>query len=240
MGGSAGNSGSAGLGGGAGSSGTAGTGASSGGTTAGGSAGSTSGGIPSEWTESTCATAIDRGITGDPCSGTFECQSAVLECCRWSASCVLGQLRLARTCELCACKGDADCKTGSWCDKANGNCRACVETPVCLPPFSFIQRNGCAYCIPPDDCQDDGDCNNNGGHCYAGQLCGRDCVNDPSCCFGNRCAAPGCGPTTGLDCSLFGCPDGTYCDIQDVTQRCVCNQGRWLCTGESPNVCRPL
>lgn len=208
-------------------------GMSQGGNTAGGRAS-----LP-PWTD--CNDALALGADGDPCVGPFPnpCQTPLRDCCRTVVTCSAnGVLNVDPQCEPCPCALDIDCGPGAWC--TDGRCRACAVADTCRIPFAFVDRNGCAYCLPPTKCRDDSDCSA-GQRCYSGQTCLPGCAEDDrTCCYGNGCAAPGCGTTAGLDCSLVGCPDGSYCDLLDLDHECACTSSGWRCAAQPPNICRPL
>ena len=196
---------------------------------------------PSIWSASNCYEALARGNNGDACKGPFTCSSAARNCCHDQASCASANaaLVISEVCDDCACSLDSNCPYTFWC--TDGRCRRCVQPPpgsLCAPGLYPFPRNGCTWCVPPNEC---------GGPpgspmcsqdqvCYAGQTCLPHC-DEPACCFGNICDAPGCGKTTDLDCSIVGCPDGSNCFVADPGQVCTCQSGRWLCSAASRNRC---
>jgi hypothetical protein len=191
------------------------------------------------WTDATCYEAVAHGHNGDPCQGAFSCKGATINCCRLQATCVNNVLALDELCDACPCPNDLSCRYGMWC--IEGFCQPCPwPTPHC--DQTLFPRNGCQWCVPPQGCPTPPFACGPDQMCYAGQACSPLCMrpDDPNCCFGNLCAAPGCGSTAGLDCSIFGCPDGSVCDVVSRDQFCRCEAGRWVCSGASPNKCVPL
>lgn len=228
-------------------------GAGTGGATLGGSGGGTTGGVPNSggatsaggpggggppWTS--CSSALAWGVDRDPCIGEFNCESAVRNCCKSTATCSVGSLRIAHVCEPCAsCSSDLDCGPMAWC--VNQRCRPCHRPPPgSRCELALFFRNGCPWCVTASNCRSDADCGF-GKVCYPGQPCAPGCPSsDPACCHGSICGDPGCPPTAGLDCSLVGCPDGSWCDLVTAGQTCQCSPaGQWLCTQGSGNTCRP-
>ena len=228
---------------GSGSVGTAGAGAAAeGGATDGGApdSGATDGGAtgaqpPTQaWSSETCYEALARGVDGDTCAGPFGCNTAVRDCCQWSATCLGGFLSLAETCDACGCQADDDCPFGLVC--TTGQCVECPSQGACAFPLAPALRNGCVSCVTAGDCSSDADCDVD-SICYAGRNCLPGCLGDPSCCSGNICAAPGCGSAAELDCSIVGCEPGAVCNVVDPGHFCACESGQWLCAIAAPNVC---
>lgn len=186
------------------------------------------------WSSSTCYEALARGADGDPCTGTFGCDGPVRDCCQWSAACLGGSLSVVETCANCGCQVDDDCPFGLVC--AAGQCVACSNQTACPFPLVSTLRNGCASCVTPSDCSSDEDCGAD-SICYPGRNCLPDCVEDPTCCSSNLCAAPGCGSAAELDCSIVGCDQGGVCNVVDSGHFCACESGRWLCSVASGNIC---
>ena len=221
-------------------------GASNGGTSSGGaSGGSSSGGqgAASGWSQASCYEALARGKTGDTCVGIFSCSTAArppTTCCHTQASCgPTGMMTFTDVCDDCPCGSDVNCISGLWC--TNGFCHPCDQPPAgsqCNRGLIPLPRNGCIWCVPASEC--------GGGPgtapcspdkvCYAGNTCSPHCDNDPSCCFGNVCAAPGCGDTEMADCTTVGCPDGSTCFPATFTQKCDCTNGNWNCPSKR-NTC---
>jgi hypothetical protein len=209
-----------------------------------GNAGSTStAGTPAQGGQgpaTTCYEALARGSNGDACKGPFNCSSVPRNCCHTEVSCGgANTLTISEVCNDCSCSVDSNCPSTFWC--TDGRCRRCSQPssgslcPLGLYPFP---RNGCTWCVPGNECggpPGSPTCSSD-QTCYAGQTCLPHCT-DPGCCFGNVCDAPGCGPTTGLDCSIVGCPDGSSCMLIDPGQVCTCQSGRWLCSTASRNKC---
>jgi len=125
------------------------------------------------------------------------------------------------------CATDEDCVTSLIC--SDEVCTACPEFMRCRQGFSALQRNGCTWCAPRNDCTSDEECGS-GMVCYAGQQCPPGC-NDPSCCFGNLCSDPSCPPPPNLDCSLSGCADGSNCVGTGQVGGCACDPSMhtWSC-----------
>lgn len=184
----------------------------------------------------TCYEALARGTDGEPCSGNFSCSTAPRPCCTWSAVCTNGTLRITEDCASCACQIDAHCPQGFWC--VANRCTLCPPLADCVFPYVSIPRNGCSWCVPLGECASDAECRQ-GSICYAGQACLPGCTS-PSCCFGNLCDEPGCGPTDDLDCSLVGCGDSGTCEISGEWPNCACSNGSWTCSSDAPNACVPL
>lgn len=143
-----------------------------------------------------------------------------------------------------ACTDDLACAYGSeWC--VQGVCTSCSAAPDPCPPgwnAVGLRRNGCIglECVPPTACRSASDCGG-GATCYAGALCPEGCAQgDPSCCFGNFCARPGCDPAAvPLTCSQRGCVLGKWCAGPDwATPDCDCDGSTWSCvTPQSPSEC---
>jgi hypothetical protein len=209
----------------------------------GGSTGSNAGGPPGgppggrpPWTSSTCDRALSQGLDRDPCIGDFTCESAVRDCCNWVARCSQGQLSVVPVCDGCACHNDSECPPASWC--VNAKCVACPPPVPCQRPRLYpLPRKECTWCITASQCHSISDCAPP-QICYAGQPCPPGLEGDPGYCHGSICGDFGCGPTTGLDCSVVGCPDGYWCDMIDGPATCACVDGLWLCTPGSRNTCR--
>lgn len=142
------------------------------------------------------------------------------------------------------CSSDGDCVTGAeWC--VGGSCVACDNSGlVCdiacaLSGWTTYERNGCfpCECAPANDCTVDTECAVGGGagRCYAGAFCWDWCpAADPTCCMGNRCAAPGCPEPAAFGCIDRGCPAGATCDPMAgcAPSSCGCSGGAWLCTAD--------
>lgn len=140
------------------------------------------------------------------------------------------------------CATDADCARGSeWCE--GGRCVACdngglVCLIACRDGWSLYERNGChpCECAPRNDCTSDGECIGIGGpqRCYAGAFCWDWCApGDPTCCFGNVCAAAGCSDPAPVGCARRGCPPGESCDTTSgcASSACGCDAtSGWSCT----------
>lgn len=194
------------------------------------------------WSQASCFEALARGTTGDACRGPFMCTGSARGCCHWQASCAapVSTLVLTEVCDDCDCTFDSSCPPAFWC--TDGHCRRCTPpppppSPVCPPWQTAVPRNGCFWCVPQSQCAGpNGPCPSD-QVCYAGRACLPNCPNDPNCCFGNICAAPGCGRTSDLDCSIVGCPDGMSCNVFDPGQVCTCQGNRWLCSTASRNKC---
>jgi hypothetical protein len=209
----------------------------------GGSSGASGGGPPGgppggrpPWTPSTCDRALSQGLDRDPCIGDFSCESALRDCCKWVARCSLGQLSVVPVCNGCACRNDDDCPPSSWC--VDAKCVACPPPVPCQKPVLYpLPRKECFWCITASKCHSVMDCAPP-QVCYPGQPCPPGFEGDPAFCHGSICGDVGCGPTTGLDCSVVGCPDGYWCDMIDGPATCACVNGLWLCTPGSRNTCR--
>ena len=146
-------------------------------------------------------------------------------------------------CPLCecigaVCKQHADCGSGALCVK--NTCQTCDKAPGGCPtacPFGFKQqvfmRNGCTVCecAPTNECMRDTDCGSN-EHCYTGQQCSDGC-KDPSCCFGNLCAVPGCQDTSKVSCTRVGCASGHCLDsgkcVTPPVCKCLAPSQSWWC-----------
>lgn len=126
-----------------------------------------------------------------------------------------------------ACSRDEDCVVPSVC--LNQICSACPSTLRCRPDFTVLARNGCSWCAPSNECVTDSDCGP-GMQCFAGAQCPPGC-SDPSCCFGNLCSDPSCGPPPNLDCSRVGCADGSNCIGTGTVDGCECQPAThtWEC-----------
>jgi len=127
-----------------------------------------------------------------------------------------------------ACSRDEDCVFRSVC--LNQTCTACPSTTRCRDDFSLASRNGCGWCAPDNQCFTDSDCEP-GLECFTGVQCKPGC-NDPSCCFGNLCSDPSCGPPPpNFDCSRVGCADGSNCVGTGIVDGCACNPDTrtWEC-----------
>jgi hypothetical protein len=182
-----------------------------------------------------CYEALARGVTGDACSGTFNCSTVPRGCCNWSAACENGVLTVREDCTGCECQTDPDCAEGFWCIQEV--CAPCEASVDCAFPLLAVPRNGCTWCVPLGDCAGDADCPA-GNVCYAGLACLPGC-SDPSCCFGSLCGEPGCGRPVDLDCSLVGCADSGTCDVNGDWQNCTCTGDSWSCSADPENACVP-
>jgi len=240
--------GTAGLGG---SEGTSGAGGSFGGATAAGTSGVASAGVAGAtggdggnagalappWTESSCVGALAAGKNGDPCLEIFKCATSV-DCCEILAYCDGKVLNLQTNCTLCPvkCSADSDCSTKELCE--NYQCRSCPTNP-CPEAWRLVLRNDCPVCVPPSECEAAGDPICGQLSCVPGQSCLPGCNADPSCCFGNRCVAPGCSTLKGMDCLVAGCPAGSLCKVAGPATECKCqpSTGTFVCIGNSYNTC---
>ena len=138
-----------------------------------------------------------------------------------------------------ACARDEDCVTGTVC--TSEVCTACPTATRCRDDFSAIKRNGCTWCTPNNECLSNAECGA-GMVCWAGFQCPPGC-NDASCCFGNLCSDPSCGPPpSNLDCSRVGCADGSNCVGTGSVDGCACDPTThdWSCMmQEGANECDP-
>jgi hypothetical protein len=204
----------------------------------GGSSNSSTGGrIGILWTR--CEAALSDGLPGDSC--VFEppeCRDNA-DCCIESVACRDGGLQLERSCASCdACDDDPDCPFGkSFC--VAGSCKPCPAEEPCNDLWDRTTRNGCGWCVPPNQCSRDGDCPAT-ERCYPGALCIPGCANDPSCCFGNLCASAGCTSPPTIDCALVGCDESRACRIVGAPVSCACVGSNWRCTDGTSNVCAPF
>ena len=190
------------------------------------------------WTKAECVAALSAGKNGDACEGEFSCTAAA-DCCETQANCKGSELFVTTTCDDCqtACTVDADCPDRSVCDAYR--CLACpVET--CPAGWEYVLRNGCKICVPHSECTKDQPCAD-GLVCIAGLSCLPGCKGDPACCFGNRCAAAGCGSPDGVDCALVGCSAGNVCKSNGDASGCKCTETalQWQCSPSPVNVCQP-
>lgn len=142
------------------------------------------------------------------------------------------------------CETDSDCTVGDeWC--VEGACVECDNSGLlcdifCSPPgWTTYMRNGCSpcECAPPNQCTSDAECEGD-STCVAGEFCWDWCPeDDPSCCFGNTCVAPGCEGPPPVGCRQRGCAPGGTCEDFEVTGICVpsgcgCSDGAWICTSD--------
>jgi hypothetical protein len=123
------------------------------------------------------------------------------------------------------CSADTDCVSGSWC--MQGTCTTCGAATDCRQGFNAVARNGCQWCAPPNTCVTNESCGD-GQICYPGDQCEPGC-SDLTCCHGNQCGDPECGPPDQLDCSVIGCPDGNPCMGTAQAQNCRCDHHQWMC-----------
>ena len=123
------------------------------------------------------------------------------------------------------CSADTDCMSGSWC--MQGICTTCGAATDCREGFSPAARNGCSWCAPPNECVTDTSCGD-GMQCFPGSQCEPGC-RDLTCCHGNLCGDPECGPPDQLDCSVVGCPDGNACMGTSQARDCRCDHHQWTC-----------
>lgn len=126
------------------------------------------------------------------------------------------------------CATDEDCITANVC--TNAVCTPCPSFMHCRDGFGAQPRNGCTWCAPINDCLSDDQCGS-GMVCYAGAQCPPGC-DDPSCCYGNLCSDPSCGPPpSNLDCSRVGCADGSNCVGTGQFEGCACDPSthEWTC-----------
>jgi hypothetical protein len=125
------------------------------------------------------------------------------------------------------CTLDSDCESGTWC--RGGTCTTCTAAGTCRTGFNLVKRNGCDWCVPPNECTTDADCGD--VRCFAGLQCEAGCEGDPLCCYGNHCGKPECGRPTNLDCSIVGCMDGGSCvgSVSVQWDQCGCDDSGWHC-----------
>ncbi|WP_394835175.1 hypothetical protein LVJ94_52620 [Pendulispora rubella] len=151
-----------------------------------------------------------------------------------------------------ACKTHETCALGTLCtqapDEKFATCKPCAKMDpsegckTCPPNASKVSDNvnGCTVCSCglPSSCFEDAQCNK-GERCYMGQTCDPGCTSSPKCCHGNLCAATGCTDTTGLDCTLVGCPTGLVCDSNCSPPKCFCDatSKQWKCDGGCKATC---
>jgi hypothetical protein len=179
-----------------------------------------------------CLQALAFGQSGDACTMPFVC-SYVEDCCQRFAQCEGGRLTTTSTCEPCPeCLLDEECAFGEICRQ--GQCSACPEMPPCPMEWQTINRNGCAFCVPPSACATGMECAP-GETCYPGAACLPGCERDPSCCFGSLCAPLDCPPPENLDCSVIGCPEMYACVFEPPVRFCKCEPMiGWLCNQDMP------
>jgi hypothetical protein len=147
------------------------------------------------------------------------------------------------------CERDTDCAAGlQWCE--DGVCVDCDNSGLfcdlaCESGYEPYERNGChpCDCAPVNECVADADCPGIGGgtaQCYAGHQCWYGCEDDPSCCRGNWCDAPGCTEPTEwrTGCCLWGCPGEGFCTFADCAA-CdpSCEGGEWVGLTEACGHC---
>jgi hypothetical protein len=137
----------------------------------------------------------------------------------------LGLLALLGACssKTAACKGPADCDTGTVCDLSVGGSGSCIRSTgacaggKCPAGFNCSATlgacvEGAAKCAAPDSCA--------AGQTCAGGACV--CTGDSGCPSGETCSAAVCGSRK---CSKDGdCPTGTIC--ADATCVAGCRSGR--------------
>lgn len=199
-----------------------------------------SGAGPVPWEEKTCVAALSSGKTGEACVSTFKC-SATSGCCQIIGFCDGKTLTVQSDCGLCIsiCSADGDCGAGKLCE--NYECHECSKD-ACPDGWNNVIRNGCTVCVPPNQCKESSDptCGSDQA-CVAGLSCLSGCKEDPTCCFGNRCAAAACGPPDNVDCLLVGCRPGTFCKVAGPAADCACDPkvGKWLCSTPPVNLCAP-
>ena len=135
------------------------------------------------------------------------------------------------------CFAHGDCPTFSVCQ--DSQCVSCPAVPALCSgpcPFNFFpllaERNGCEICecVAPSECVSNDDCQP-WEICYAGVQCTQGCTQ-PSCCSGNQCSQPGCGPPwDAAGCVVAGCPGGGSCLSECDREACDCNGVDWMCVG---------
>ena len=123
------------------------------------------------------------------------------------------------------CQADTDCFSGNWC--MQGTCTTCGAATDCRDGFGPAARNGCSWCAPANECVTDASCGD-GMKCFPGSQCEPGC-SELTCCHGNLCGDPDCGPPDQLDCSVVGCPDGNPCMGSAQAHNCRCDHHGWMC-----------
>jgi hypothetical protein len=188
-----------------------------------------------------CLEAANHGESGQPCESEFSCEF-VEGCCSLRTYCSLGVLERSLDCNACVpppCETDVECPQGELC--VGAQCLKCPFTGPCRSGWSGVDRNGCFWCVPSNECEDDSACGE-GMQCYAGRTCLPGCPNDPMCCHGNVCGLPGCQSVAGADCSIVGCEQGFVCSGETEVASCRCEPTTLLfgCAADAPgNVCTP-
>ena len=207
--------------------------------TAGGSggAGAPNASVPGPpWAKASCVAALSAGKTGDACTGAFSC-SATFDCCVVNVGCKGELLYVQSACDQCTnpCTVDADCSAGDLCEAYQ--CVPCPSDP-CPDTWNKVERNGCAVCVPKNQCTSDGECGAD-QKCLSGASCLPGCKSDPGCCFGNRCVATICEPPKDSDCLIVGCPAGSTCKAASQAVDCSCEPklGTWSCSDSIVNKC---
>ena len=213
-----------------------GNGTSAGGGTEPENGGATNATTGAPWVKATCVAALSAGKIGDACSGAFSC-SATFDCCQVGVTCKAEQLYVQNACDQCAtsCTVDADCAAGQLCEAYQ--CVVCPSDP-CPDSWNTVDRNGCAVCVPKNQCKEDLDCGAD-QKCLPGASCLSGCKSDPACCFGNQCVPTICEPPKEADCVVVGCAAGSACKATSPAVECSCDAklGTWSCTGTIVNSC---
>jgi hypothetical protein len=215
---------------------TAGKGSADGGTPNAGGTGPGAPGAP--WDEKSCVAALSLGKAGDACVASFKC-TATTGCCQVIALCDAGVLGIQNNCDACvaSCTSDGDCGPGRLCDAYE--CQECTKE-ACPPTWTSVNRNGCAVCVPPNQCKSEKDpaCVD-GQICVAGLACLPGCKGDLACCFGNQCAPLSCAPPDTVDCLIVGCAPGSTCKVAGDAVSCACDvkTSKWSCAEPPKNFC---
>jgi len=141
------------------------------------------------------------------------------------------------------CASDDECAYAvEWC--VGGMCVPCdkggeVCDISCTQGWAMYERHGCTPCdcAPTNPCVSDEECPQvtaGPSKCYAGNHCWDWCpAGDPSCCYGNQCAAAGCPDPILTGCQKTGCAPGMTCVPSGCEpSACHCDGANWECTDD--------
>jgi hypothetical protein len=219
-----------------------------------------SGDTQSACTSASCGADSGACVKDIDCAPSWVCVSnvcvpcsAAISACDVKCDPALIPLAVDRNgCTVCTCGPPPECTNNTACkigERCVGlKCYACglVDdgcTIACPPGQTryLTKRNGCPVCecAPTSECLKDSDCKDPGAVCLPGLSCEDSCGSTPSCCHGNRCAAPPCISLDKTPCTFSGCPYGLRCHSTCPAVSCTCSAAApvWDCTSCSADYC---